>query len=207
MEYTLGKLASYCRGHEANAFTKGSAFKDLPSPTIDLTCSECGPSGATLKLHHTQLGSDGSKDRFPNLSWKGVEGAKEYILLCEDVDLPIPAVLLHGLFYSIPGSTTAITAADMNPVDVAADAKKTNGPYMAKGGFKYLKNILGSHYVGPKPVLGHGLHRYYYQLVALKEPVNTDKMGKVTKDSLSAAIVGNVIEWGLWIGVFERKWE
>ncbi len=207
IEYTLGKLLSSCKGHEAKVFTKGPAFNNLPNPTIDLTCPECGPSGSTMKLHHTQVGPDESKDRFPNLTWKRVEGAKEYILLCEDVDLPVPAVVFHGLFYSIPGSTTAVTADDMDPVDAAADAKKTGGPYLAKGGFKYLKNIQGSHYGGPKPLMGHGPHRYYYQLVALKEPVDTDKMGKLTKDGLGAAIVGNVIGWGQWIGAYERKWE
>ncbi|KAL6715296.1 hypothetical protein ACLMJK_007561 [Lecanora helva] len=207
VEFTLGKLFSYCKGHEKGAFTNGPAFKDLPNPTIDLICPECGPSGSTMKLHHTQVGPNESKDRFPNLTWKAVDGAKEYILLCEDVDLPISFVVFHGLFYGIPGTTTAVTADDMDPVDAAADAKKSNGPYRARGGFKYLKNIQGSHYGGPKPVMGHGPHRYYYQLVALKAPVDTDKMGKITKDALGTAIVGNVVGWGRWIGVFERKWE
>ena len=207
IEYALGRLLSCCKGHEAKVFTNGPAFKDLPNPTFDLNCPECGPSGSTMKLHHTQVGPRESKDGFPNLTWKRVEGVKEYILLCEDVDLPIPIVVFHGLFYSIPESTTAVMADDMNPVDAAGDAKRSVGPYITEGGFKYLKNIQGNHYRGPKPVRGHGPHRYYYQLVALKEAVNTDKMGKVTKDGLGAAILGNVIGWGQWIGVYERKWE
>ena len=70
-----------------------------------------------------------------------------------------------------------------------------------------MKNIQGAHYGGPKPVIGHGVHRYFYQLVALREPVDTGKMAKVTKDGLGRAIVGNVLGWGQWIGTYERKWE
>ena len=54
------------------------------------------------------------------------------------------------------------------------------------------------HYGGPKPLMGHGPHRYFDQLVALKEPVNAGKLGgKVTKDGLGADIVGKVVGWGV----------
>ncbi len=206
VEYALGKLTSNIKAHDAKLFTKGPAFADFPQPTLELSCPECGPSGSTMKLHHTQVG-DKSKDRFPELTWSRVEGAKEYILLCEDADLPIPAVVFHGLFYGIPATTTAVTASDMDPVQKDGDGKDSN-VMMVKGGFKYVRNIQGSHYGGPKPLMGHGPHRYFYQLVALKEPVNIDKLGgKVTKDGLGACIVGNVISWGQWVGVYERKWE
>ena len=95
----------------------------------------------------------------------------------------------------------------MDRVDAAADAKKSSGPYMAKGGFKHLRNIQASHYEGRKPLMGHGPNRYCYQLVALKERVNTDKMGKGAKDGKGAAIGENVFGWGQSIDVHERKWE
>ena len=206
IEYALGKLTSSIKAHDAKLFTKGPAFTDLPKPTIELTCPECGPSGSTMKLHHTQVG-DNSKDRFPNLTWSRVDGAVEYILLCEDADLPIPTVVFHGLFYGLPASATEVTASDMDPAEKDGTAKD-NDALMVKGGFKYVKNIQGSHYGGPKPLMGHGPHRYFYQLIALREPVDITKLGgKVTKDGLGAAIVGKVIGWGEWVGVYERKWE
>ena len=57
--------------------------------------------------------------------------------------------------------------------------------------------------------MGHGPHRYFYQLAALKEPVDVGKLGggKVTKDGLGADIVGKVVGWGEWVGVYKRKWE
>ena len=206
VEYALGKLTSNIKAHDAKLFTKGAAFADLPQPTLELSCPECGPSGSMMKLHHTQVG-DKSKDRFPELTWSRVEGAKEYILLCEDADLPIPAVVFHGLFYGIPAAITTVTADDMNPVQDIGDGKDSN-IIMVKGGFKCIKNIQGTHYGGPKPLMGHGPHRYFYQLIALKEPVNIEKLGgKITKTGLGTAIVGNVIAWGQWVGVYERKWE
>lgn len=206
IEYTLGKLTSYMKANDAKLFTKGPAFAEFPQPTLELSCPECGPSGSTMKLHHTQVGEE-SKDRFPDLTWSRVEGAKEYILLCEDADLPVPAVVFHGLFYAIPATTTAVTASDIDPVEHDGAAKDSNA-LTVKGGFKYLKNIQGGHYGGPKPLMGHGPHRYFYQLVALKEAVDVEKLGgKVTKDGLGAAIVGKVAGWGQWIGVYERKWE
>ena len=78
--------------------------------------------------------------------------------------------------------------------------------FMVKGGFRCLKNYKKSHYEGPRPLLGHGPHRYFYQLVALREPVDLGKLKpKVTKNGLGAAIVGNVIGWAEWVGVYERK--
>lgn len=205
-EYGLGRLTSYFKANDAKLFTKGAAFADFPEPTLELSCPECGPSGSMMKLHHTQVGEE-SKDRFPDLTWNRVEGAKKYILLCEDADLPIPTVVFHGLFYTIPVSFTAVTANDVDPVSKDGTAKDGNA-LTVKGGFKYLRNIQGSHYTGPKPLMGHGSHRYFYQLVALKEAVDVEKLGgKVTKDRLGAAIVGKVADWGQWTGVYERKWE
>ena len=77
-----------------------------------------------------------------------------------------------------------------------------------KGGFRLGKNIRGTVYSGPRPVMGHGAHRYYYQLIALKEPVDVENMSAMaTKKELSEEIVGKVAGWGVWIGIFERKWE
>lgn len=207
IEYAIGSLTSSVKAHDTKLFTKRPAFAHFPKPTLQLSCPECGPSGSTMKLHHSQVGEK-EKDRFPELRWSRVEGAKEYILLCEDADLPIPAVVFHGLFYAIPATTTAVTADDMDLIEGEDRHVKGSNALMVKAGFRCIKNVQGSHYGGPKPLLGHGPHRYFYQLVALKEPVDQKELGpKVTKDGLGAAIVGNVIGWGEWIGVYERRWE
>lgn len=63
-------------------------------------------------------------------------------------------------------------------------------------------------YNGPRALKGHGPHRYYYQLIALKEPLDLKSIGPIaTKAELVKAIEGKVAGWGLWIGISERKWE
>jgi hypothetical protein len=45
-------------------------------------------------------------------------------------------------------------------------------------------------------------------LVALSKPVDHAKLSaRATKEELAAEIVGKVVGWGAWVGVFERKWE
>lgn len=75
-----------------------------------------------------------------------------------------------------------------------------------KGGFRYAKNLRGTVYSGPKPLKGHGEHRYFYFVVALKEGLDVGKMGKVpSKEELGSECEGKVLGWGKWIGIAERK--
>ena len=152
-----------------------------------------------MKLEYTQL----SEDRFPELKWSTPSpDVKEYLLVIEDADVPLPFTPTHGLYYAIPATTTTITNRDVRSVDPAGKEKTL------KGGFKLGKNIRGTNYAGPRPVIGHGAHRYYYQLIALNEPVDIGNLSAMaTKKELAEEIVGKVAGWGLWIGIYERKWE
>ena len=63
---------------------------------------------------------------------------------------------------------------------------------------------------GPKPVLGHGMHRYFFQVVGLSERMDWDEVeGEAGSERLSLAVLkekvqGKVVAWGVWIGTFER---
>lgn len=200
VEYCLSWLFFNFKGRDAKVFTKGPAFADFPKPTIEVTSPDCGPSGSDMKPEYTQVGAD----RFPELHWSNPPGdVKEYILICEDPDAPLPTPIYHSLFYAIPPHSMKITAGDIELV--AVEGKEERSP---KGGFRFVKNRRGKHYAGPKPLLGHGPHRYFYQLIALNEPLDLVELGEnVTKEQLAEAIVGKVVGWGIWIGSFERKWE
>lgn len=77
-----------------------------------------------------------------------------------------------------------------------------------KGGFKYGKNRRGNIYIPCKPLLGHGAHRYFFTLVALREPIDNTKLSEVaTIEEVAKAIEDKIVGWGEWIGVYERKWE
>jgi len=199
IEYGLGRLLFNFKAHDDKLFTKGPAFTSFSEPTFEVDSPDCGASNSIMKLEYTQL----SEDRFPELAWSTPSpDVKEYLLVVEDADAPLPFTPTHGLYYSIPATKTTINNNDVRAVDGAGKDKTL------KGGFRLGKNIRGTVYSGPRPVMGHGAHRYYFQLIALKEPVDVENMSAIaTKKELSEEIVGKVAGWGVWIGIFERRWE
>jgi len=199
VEISLSWLFANQKGRHPKLFTKGPAFIDFPEPTIVIDSPDCGPSGSEMKQEYTQVG----EDRFPELTWSTPSGeVKEYIIVIEDPDAPLPTPATHALFYSIPSQTNRVIASDIKPRE---GHKKES---ILQGGFKYGKNVRGTIYGGPRPLLNHGPHDYYYQIIALREPIDTTKMSvSPTKSELARGIVGKVIGWGAWVGNFERKWK
>lgn len=68
-------------------------------------------------------------------------------------------------------------------------------------------------YNGPMPLMNHGAHRYFYQIVALKrsivEELEMGKEGSVEPSVTYADIVctlkrDDIAGWGEWIGTCER---
>jgi len=163
---------------------------------VDEESPECGASGSLMKLEHTEWGTR----KFPELKWTTpTPEVKQYILICEDPDSPFKTPGTHGL-YLLPPQVTGLTASDFEVVDESAAEKKLKGP------LKLGRNRRGTVYTGPRPILGHGPHRYFYELVALKEPVDEKRLSAVpTKDELAVEILGKVIGWGVWVGVYENK--
>ena len=199
VEYTLGLLLSGQRGRDAKLFHRGPAFKDLTEPSLEVTSPECGPSNSTMLDKH---GMD-TGNQFPTISWEPPKTAtkvQEYMLMVEDADAPLPTPIAHGVYYAIPADTRSVDNSSLEPIG-------REGANDLKGGFKFGQNRRGIVYGGPRPVIGHGPHRYFYQVVALSEEVNQKgfEAAKPTREELAKAIEGKVLAWGMWIGVFERK--
>jgi phosphatidylethanolamine-binding protein (PEBP) family uncharacterized protein len=196
IEYGLGQLLYTARGRDAKLFHKGPAFANFPEPTLTIESPDVGPSCSNLSIIHTQFG----EERFPELRWSAASPEiKEYILISEDPDAPLPTPITHGLYYAIPATITGVTAKDIEPASELG---------FLKGGFKYSKNRRGNVYNGPRPPYGHGPHRYWFTLIGLKEPVDSKKLGVwPTKEELELHIQDKVAGWGSWVGVYERKWE
>jgi phosphatidylethanolamine-binding protein (PEBP) family uncharacterized protein len=201
LQCALGKLLYRVRGHDSKQIIRSAAFKDLPEPNMTLEAPECGPTGSVLLDFHTCLAED-SKGRFPELRWTPPPqgDVKEYVLICEDIDLPIPRLVIHhGLFYGIPPTTTTATHADIKQ-------KKDAGERLTRSNWKYVPNLTGNSYIGPAPPRGHGLHRYIFTIIALNEPLQFDQGEQVNKQMIKEAMVGKVIGWGQWVGLWERPW-
>lgn len=194
--YGLGRLFANAKGRDAKLFTKGAAFVQQPSPSILLECPEVGPSGSTLPI---ALSADGAGD-FPLLRWPATTPEiQEYLLVSEDPDAPLPSPIIHGIYHEIPPTTTGVSADDFLE---AAEL------YTLKGGFRHGKNRWGNVYIPPRPLVGHGSHRYFFTLVALTEPLDSSGLSALpTIEEVAAAIEGRVFGWGEWVGSYERKWE
>lgn len=95
LEIAISWLLSKAKGNDAKAFTKGPAFALCPNPTMDITSLDCGADGAVLGPEYMRGGgSDGG--RAPALRWDSVVGVQQWMLICEDLDAPIPKPICHG---------------------------------------------------------------------------------------------------------------
>jgi len=120
--------------------------------------------------------------------------------MVEDADGPLGFPIMHAAYYHIPPEKTSLENEDLERV-----GEKGN---LLKGGFKYGKNLRGTVYSGPKPLKGHGEHRYFYEVVALSGTVGEEGKGlscPAKKDEIVKGIEGKVLGWGQWIGVAERN--
>ena len=194
VEYGLSKLFYNAKGRDAGLFTKTAPFSKFPEPTITLECPEVGPSGSQLHQDHS---ADG-EGRFPTLSWPATSPeTKEFLLVSEDPDAPLPSPIIHGIYYGISPSTTGVSGDDF------AEGVE---PRTLEGGFRYGKNRRGNVYIPCKPLLGHGPHRYFFTVVALSEPIDTAKLSEMpSMEEVVREIDGKVLGWGEWIGVYERN--
>ncbi|KAF7625161.1 phosphatidylethanolamine-binding protein [Aspergillus flavus] len=200
LQYFLGRLLYRIRGHDAGQIIRTAAFEQLPMSNMQLEATECGPSGSLMLPHHTCVAAD-KNGSFPELRWTPPKvQVKEYILISEDIDPPIPRfVVMHGLFYAIPPTITGVL-----PDDTEQD--RNTKDHITRSGWRYVPNLRGSSYIGPAPPLGHGIHRYIFTIIALSEPLRFDRSQRVSKRHIAKAMVGKVAGWGQWVGHFERPW-
>ncbi len=181
-------------------FARTDNFRHFPAPTLTVECPECGPSGSSLLPRHA---GDGGNN-FPSLTWSApekVENVKEWLIVVEDVDAPFTGPVLHGIFYAIPATKTSVSSEDF------AKTKKGVFERVFSGGFKYspIGKGSGKVWVGPNPLKGHGAHRYYFMVVALKATIDRKELSQFpTKESFKGAVEGKVLGWGEWVGVYER---
>jgi len=77
------------------------------------------------------------------------------------------------------------------------------------GGFHYGLNRKKTIYLAPRPVMGHGVHRYFFQVIGVGEGFDAEKIASsevegVGKESLLKELEKTATCWGEWVGSFER---
>ncbi|KAM0303620.1 hypothetical protein ACHAPM_003189 [Fusarium culmorum] len=196
IEVAASWLFKNYKGRDAKAFFTTPAFAQQPEPTLSVTSPDCGPDGATLGKEYMH----GGQGKFPQLQWNSHEGVKEWLLVTEDPDAPLPTPICHGLYLSIPGQKTNVVNEDFQSLSETSTK--------LKGGFYYGANRSGKIYVLPRPLINHGIHRYWFEVIGLSEPLDEKLViSKPNRDQVAEAIQGKVVVWGKWMGQCERRWE
>ncbi len=158
---------------------------------IQLTSTAFG-EGETIPVKHTGEGDDVS----PPVAWSGVpEGTQELALICDDPDAPTPEPWVHWVIYKIPPETTCL------PEGVATEPR-LESPAGALQGKNSWPSGQTVGYRGPMPPPGHGVHRYFFRLYALKEKLALEP-GQ-DKNALVDAMSGHVLAEGQLVGTFAR---
>lgn len=133
--------------------------------------------------------SNESEDISPALNWENPpEGTKGYAVICHDPDAPLVTPngtygFVHWVLYNIPADVTELAE---------ATDKFTQG----------TNNYGNLGYNGPLPPEGHGLHHYYFWVLALDSETNL-KPG-LTLWELLETIEANILGMNRLIGTYQR---
>ncbi|KAI0382905.1 PEBP-like protein [Hypomontagnella monticulosa] len=201
IEVTLSWLFKNAKGRDEKSFYTRPAFAGLKDKReIIVSAPEIGPTNSNLSVEYTRDGAG----KFPALTWEApphiASEVKEWLLVSEDPDAPLPTPICHGIYGGIPPTKTNVESADFEVQD--------QSKALLKGGFHYGRSMNGNIYISPRPLMDHGPHRYFFEVVALKEPLDPSLLtAATTRDQIAGAIVGKVLGWGMWVGVAERKWQ
>nr|WP_163503692.1 YbhB/YbcL family Raf kinase inhibitor-like protein [Halomonas socia] len=124
----------------------------------------------------------------PALSWSGApEGTQGYALICHDPDAPLVKGgqygFVHWVLYNLPASVTSLEE---------ATASGTVG----------LNDGGGNGYMGPMPPEGHGLHLYYFWVLALDAELELP--AGLTLSQLLEKIEPHLLGMNRLVGTYQR---
>lgn len=111
---------------------------------------------AAIPKRHTGEGEDVS----PALSWSGVpDGTKSFAVICHDPDAPLVKPgnygFVHWVLYNLPGSASGLDEGSSEGTDGVNDFGNTG-------------------YGGPMPPDGHGVHHYFFWVIALDDDLGLE---------------------------------
>jgi Raf kinase inhibitor-like YbhB/YbcL family protein len=178
----LGRLFRGVRAGAHRSPLAGKAFE--ASASIAVTSPAFDDGGP---MPPTSAGKGVGDNASPPLHWDGVPPeARQLVLVMDDIDVPLPRPLYH-------------TIAVLEPT---LDGVAADGLRPGTTGIRFIRADLGHRgYAGPRPIPGHGPHRYRFHVFALDEPV-ADSV--TTAKALLAAMAGHVLAHGTLTGTYER---
>jgi Raf kinase inhibitor-like YbhB/YbcL family protein len=181
----IGRLLRGVRAGDRGLVCNGQALQAAPE-TIRLHSGSFVAGGL---MPPRCAGRGVGENTSPQLGWTDLPtGAAELVLIMQDPDAPLPRPVVHLIAYGIDPNRTSFAE--------GALSSQANGMRLGQGTFGKPG------YQGPRPVPGHGRHRYIFQLIALKASLGFEAPPKL--DAVVAALGTNVLAWGQLIGLFER---
>lgn len=139
-----------------------------------------------IPARHTGEGEDVS----PALAWEGApDGTQSFAVVCHDPDAPLVSQrgtygFVHWVLYNIPAATT--------------DLEEGTEAFTAG------KNDFGKQgYGGPLPPNGHGVHHYYFWILALDR--ESDLAAGLSLWELLEKIEPHVLGMNRLVGHYERR--
>ncbi|MFB3776149.1 MAG: YbhB/YbcL family Raf kinase inhibitor-like protein [Bryobacteraceae bacterium] len=140
--------------------------------------------GGSIPKLYTCEGADLS----PALQWEGEPGGtRSYALIVDDPDAPA-GTWNHWLLWDLPAGVHTLP----------------QGFKPGQAGESGTNDFGRLGYGGPCPPKGHGPHRYFFRLYALRESSLGLRRGARRAD-LDKALAGRVLAEAQWMGVYERK--
>ena len=124
----------------------------------------------------------------PQLKWSGApEGTKSFALICHDPDAPLASPgsygFVHWVLYNLPASLSKL-------------------PEGATAGTEGVSDFGKPGYGGPMPPPGHGIHHYFFILMALNAELNLEP--GLTLWQLMSKVEPHVIGMNRLVGTYQR---
>jgi Raf kinase inhibitor-like YbhB/YbcL family protein len=181
----IGRILRAVRAGERHAASNHAALLGVPE-VISLK-SEWFLNRKQMPLRSAGVGV--GENISPPLSWNGVPaGTVELAIIMEDPDAPLPRPFVHMIAYRI--------SPDKSGVAAGALAREA-------AGVAFGRSTAGAQgYMGPRPVPGHGPHRYSFQIFALSRSTAFSSAPKLKAflDGISGTVIGR----GILVGTYER---
>lgn len=144
--------------------------------------------GGAIPARYT---NDGEK-LSPPLAWRGAPAdAEGLVLIVEDPDAPSAHPLVHLLVWDLPPD-----------LDHLPEGELESPGHQGLDELLGRNSFLGVSYLPPDPPTGHGVHRYVFQIFALKQRLNYDSAP--TCETMVKDMEGLVIAQGRTVGTYER---
>jgi phosphatidylethanolamine-binding protein (PEBP) family uncharacterized protein len=154
----------------------------LAAPRTIVLTSDAFDPGGTVPDQNCSM--DLGPNLSPALTWTGVPaGTRQLLFVLEDIDAPMSHPGLHTIALLDP-ALTALAGGEMKP---------------GHPSIRFIPALRGRKgYFGPRPLPGHGLHRYGFHLYALDRALPEPLTGL---DDVLAAAAGHVLADGFLEGV------